>query len=335
MKDKKLYFYLLLVIAIASVAFVMDLYSSSVPVELGTKTILDNTGKPTTTLEVDFPLWQKFSNLLINFLYGLAAAVFITVFVANRLQKAQQDEKEEELKKLNNAINVNVFDSLFKTIIPEEIFKIIKQEIIESNIVRKEAKWIYDFTLDEATGEIECRMTTRYELHNLSQKDAVDPIKLELDTLGGNEYKIEEAECRDVSDKVLVHFDPKDKGNNKNVVVNENGSHTTVEYSVKIPPESHVVYKTVFIRRYEGNIVDSQATKVPVIGADVIVNFPKDYCFDISPTMSTKPKLISKSDMQKIYRVNGGILPWQGFTFYLVEPAANKSIQPTAEASAD
>ena len=233
----------------------------------------------------------------------------------------QRKEKEDELKKLNDAINVNVFDSLFKTIIPEEIFKIIKQEIIENKVVRRDAKWVYNFVEDK--GKIICTQTTRYELHNLSQAPVSDPVKLELDTLGGEEYKIVSAECTNTSGTVLVHYDPEDNTNNKNIDVKANGNITTVAYTVNIPPESYVEYKTVFKRAYIGNITDAQATKVPVIGADIIVNFPEGYDFDISPLMSSFPRLITKSSTQKIYKVEGGILPRQGFIFYLVKKVNN------------
>ncbi|MAY59652.1 MULTISPECIES: hypothetical protein [Pseudoalteromonas] len=321
MNYKQMSWYLLLVVLVAILAFALDVFSSRLTVDIGPKSILDKSGQVTTSLEVLYPLWHQIVNLLKNFLYGLAAAIFITVFVANRLENSQRKEKEDELKKLNDAINVNVFDSLFKTIIPEEIFKIIKQEIIENKVVRRDAKWVYNFIEDN--GKIICTQTTRYELHNLSQAPVSDPVKLELDTLGGEEYKIVSAECTDTSGTVLVHYDPEDSTNSKNIDVKSNGNVTTVAYTVNIPPESYVEYKTVFKRAYTGDITDAQATKVPVIGADIIVNFPEGYDFDISPLMSSFPRLITQSSTQKIYKVEGGILPRQGFIFYLINKANN------------
>lgn len=321
-KLSKISWYLLLVVFIAVLAFALDVFSSRLTVDIGPKSILDQKGQIITTLEVSYPLWHQVVNLLKNFLYGLAAAIFITVFVANKLENTQRKEKEDELNKLNEAINVNVFDSLFKTIIPEEIFKIIKQDIIENKVVRRDAKWIYNFV--EKGEKIICTQTTRYELHNISQAPVSDPVKLELDSLGGEKYKIISAECLDISGAVLVHYDPEETSNSKKVSVESNGKLTTVSYTVNIPPKSHVEYKTVFERAYTGDITDAQGTKVPVIGADIIVNFPEGYEFDISPMMSSPPRLITKSATQKIFKVEGGILPRQGFIFYLVKKA-NKS----------
>lgn len=321
MSYKKITWYLLLVVLIAFLAFALDVFSSRLTVEIGPKSILNQDGQIITSLEVVYPLWHQIINLLKNFLYGLSAAIFITVFVANRLEQAQRKEKEDELNKLNEAINVNVFDSLFKAIIPEEIFKIIKQDIIENKVVRKDAKWVYNF--EEVDGKILCTQTTRYELHNLSHALVSDPVKLELDSLGGEEYKILSAECLSKSGEELVRYDPCDTDKNKNIEVKSNGRITSVAYTVKIPAESYVEYKTVFQRSYSGDITDAQGTRVPVIGADIIVNYPIGYEFDISPMMSSFPRLITESATQKIYKVEGGILPQQGFVFFLKKLAAS------------
>lgn len=307
--------YLLLVVLIAGAAFVLDIMSAKLTVEIGPRSVLNKEGQVITGLEVNYPLWHQIVNLVKNFLYGLSAAIFITVFVANRLERAQREEKEGELKMLNDAISVNVFDSLFKAIIPPEIFKIIKQEIIENKVVRRDAKWVYQF--EEIDGKIVCTQTTRYELHNLSQTPVADPIKLELDTLGGEEYSVLSAECLSKSGERLVHYDPKNVDKSQNIKVESKGRITTVAYTVNIPPESHVEYKTVFQRSYSGDITDAQFTKVPVIGADIIVSYPKGYDFNITPMMSSSSRLITHSPTQKIYKIEGGILPKQGFVFYL------------------
>lgn len=306
--------YLALILAIISIGFILDLITSKLVIEIGPKSILDSNGKIITTLEAVFPIWHQILKLTTNFLYALAATIFITIFIANKLQEAQQSKQEEELRALHNAININVFDSLFKTIIPEKIFKIIKQDIIENKVLRKDAKWLFEFS--EVDGKIICRQTTRYEPHNLSQQEVNDPITLDLDSLGGDKYSIISAECLSSSGEILVHFDPHNN-NKRNIEVQENGQHTKVSYTIKIPPESYVEYKTVFERTYDGSVIDTQGTKVPVVGADIIAFFPEEYEFGISAMMSSKPRLITDSKTQKIFKVDGGILPYQGILFYL------------------
>lgn len=314
MRDKRFWGYMLLVVVVAFLAFAIDVFSSQLTIELGIKKVLDAKGNVITTTEMVYPLWHQIANLVKNFLYGLSAAIFITVFVANKLEKSQRKEQEEELKLLNDAINVNVFDSLFKTIIPEEIFKIIKQEIIENKVVRKDAKWLFDFK--EVDGKILCTQTTRYELHNLSQAAVSDPIKLSLDELGGEKYSILSAECLSRTGEKLVTFDPTGE-KNENIFVERVDNKITVAYTINIPAESYVEYKTVFQRFYSGDVTDAQGTKVPVIGLDIIATYPEGYDFDISPMMSSPHRLITSNSTQKIYKVFGGILPRQGIVFYL------------------
>lgn len=315
LKNKSIY--MLGVIAIVAFAFVLDLVSANISVELVNKVVLNSAGDKVTSLNAEFPLWHQIIGLLKNFLYGLGAAIFITVFVADKLQKSLHEEKQQELNRLNDSISVNVFDSLFKTIIPKEIFQIIKQEIIENKVLRREAKWIYDFSLRDEV--MICRQTTRYELHNLSHAEISDPIRLDLDALGGSSYTLVSAVCHSEFGDVLVEYKPEDPSKNLNIEVQREGNKLTVHYSVKIPAKSYAEYNTVFERAYVGDITDAQGTKVPVIGADIIVNFPDGYHFDIMSMMSTKPRLISESSTQKIFRVEGGVLPNQGFIFHLTK----------------
>lgn len=306
--------YIILVISIACCAFAIDIWSAKVPLELTNRSILNSSGEVEVIQEIVNPLWTQVLNLIKNFLYGLAAAVFITVFVANRLEDAQRDEKEAELKRLNEAVNINVFDSLFKTIIPEEIFKIIKQDIIENKVIRREAKWIYTF--EEIDSGIRCTHTVRYELHNLSQADVRDPVRLDLDSLGGTAYKLLLAECLSRDGGTLVHYDAT-KLVKENLEIIDDGRKMTVQYTVTIPPKSYVEYKTVYQRVYTAEITDFQGTKLPVVGLDIIVTFPDGYEFDFTPVMSIPPRLTVENSTQKIYRVDGGILPQQGIVFFL------------------
>ncbi|HDS1739684.1 hypothetical protein NPS49_09250 [Pseudomonas putida] len=313
---KKNIAYTLLVLVITLLAFSLDIWSSSTPFEVINKNILNSSGIVATSQEISYPIHVQIINLAKNFLYGLAAAIFITVFVANRLESTQRAEKEAELKKLNDAVSLNVFDSLFKTIIPEEIFKVIKQDIIENKVIRREAKWIYNF--EKCENGIRCIQTVRYELHNLSQAAVSDPVRLDLDSLGGNAYKLLLAECTSRDGEHLVHYDPS-KVAEKNISINNDGRKTSVQYTVTIPPNSYVVYKTIYERTYPGEITDFQGTKLPVIGLDIIATYPEGYEFDFAPVISSTSKLTVESATQKIYRVDGGILPQQGIVYFLTK----------------
>lgn len=319
--NKKHAAYFGLVLVITLLAFALDIWSSSTPFAIVTKTISRVSESPETFQIVEYPWSIQVANLAKNFLYGLSAAIFVTVFIVNKLELAQRTEKELELNKLNDAINVNVFDSLFKTIIPEEIFKIIKQDIIENKVIRKQAKWVYNF--EKCDEGIRCTHTVRYELHNLSQAAVSDPVRLDLNPLGGKPYDIILAECTSTDGKHLVHYD-KLKSIKENINILTDGKRMSVEYTITIPPGSFVEYKTVYQQTYTDEITDYQGTKLPLIGLDIIATYPEGFDFDVVPVMSSPPKLTVESATQKIYRVDGGILPQQGVIFYL----KRKSIEP-------
>ena len=153
----------------------------------------------------------------------------------------------------------------------------------------------------------------------MSQEEVIDPVTLDLDSSGGEKYELISAECHSHSGDQVVFYDHNDPTNKKNIEVVHNGNDTAVTYTVIVPSESYVEYKTSFERTYSDKVVDAQGTKVPVIGADIIVNYPEGFEFNITPMMSSKPKLITASTTQKIYRVDGGVLPNQGFLFYLTK----------------
>lgn len=323
--NKKNLAYFVIASTITLLAFALDIWSSNTTFAIVNKTILSSNGTTESFQEISYPWTVQIINLTKNFLYGLAAAIFITVFIVNKLELAQRIEKETELNKLNDAININIFDSLFKTIIPEEIFKVIKQDIIENKVIRKEAKWVYNF--EKCDEGVRCTQTTRYELHNLSQAVVTDPVRLDLDPLGGASYKILLAECTSMDGKHLVHYD-QSKSIANNISVKTYEKKTSVEYTITIPPGSFVEYKTVYQKIYKGDFTDYQGTKLPLIGLDIIATYPEGYDFNLATVMSSPSKLTINTAKQKIYRVDGGILPQQGIVFSLKK----KDIEPEQKA---
>jgi hypothetical protein len=210
-----------------------------------------------------------------------------------------------------------VFDSLFKTLIPEELFKIIKQDIIESKIIRKEARWIYSFSENE-NGKMNLKLTTHYQLHNVSRQEVTDPIKMDFYEFGGTDYQLLSAECVTSKSKVpLIHYEAEKPSSSENVLIEKTEKRTSISYTITVPPNDFVEYTVVATRNYVGDILDFHFNKIPVINAELFVNIPKGYIFEVIPQMSSDMKLISESEEQRLYRVKGGILPRQGFVFSL------------------
>jgi hypothetical protein len=184
--------------------------------------------------------------------------------------------------------------------------------------VRRKAIWVYDFQ-DAGKDKVLLRAMNHYQIHNVGQEEVQNPVKITLNTLGGNDYRLVEAKCV-ASDRkrVLVTYTPEAKEGNTNVEMIKDGEKTHVEFTVSVPPGDYVEYTMTYERQYEGKVIfDAQFTKMPVIDAQLIVNFPKGYKFDVSPHFSSALRLVSESPVQKTYVIEGGILPEQGFIFYL------------------
>lgn len=318
MKRQKLAGYLAAVVAIAALAFVLDLLTANVGVSFQTVNWLDDSGAILRTQQIKFPLWHQIAGLVKNFLYALGTVILVTVFVTNRLEKAQRDKAQHDLERRREEVERSVFDSLFKQLVPEEIFTVIKQHIIMRPTIRKKAIWVYDF---QHTGKdkILLRAMNHYQIHNVGQEEVQNPVKITLNPLGGNDYRLVEAKCV-ASDRrrVLVTYTPEAEEGNTGVRMIRDGEKTHVEFTVSVPPGDYIEYTMIYERQYEGRVIfDAQFTKMPVVDAQLIVNFPKGYRFDVSAHFSSDLRLVSESPVQKTYVIEGAILPEQGFVFYL------------------
>lgn len=264
-----------------------------------------------------------------TFAFSMAISIFIAVFVINRLDKALAKEKEKELKTIQEAINVDIFDSLFKTLVPEEIFEVFKSDVISNKIVRKNANWIYDFTETGQGEEIELVQTIKYELHNVSHESVQDAISATFDGHGlGN--GIRKAVCM-FEGQELASFDAQDinkeppqkeekitsKDGKVNVTRFPNG-HSKLLINVEIPPNKKIDVTVVYVTLYDHFFVnDGYFTKYPMINASLTATYPEEYDFEIFQALSSELKQTLKQKNRSIYEVQGGILPHQGFVFTL------------------
>jgi hypothetical protein len=265
---------------------------------------------------VTVPALAQTYKLLANFFYGLAVTLFVSIFVARKLEADQKKKHEEELENLREAVNINVFDALFKTLIPSEIFQIVKTEIIENKAIRKKAHW--SFVFEEVETGIKMTSTSHYELHNVSKEPLSEPINIELDPLASNSQEILKAKCLSSDGALLVEFDPDDEKNNKNIVIKDTPTGgKRIGYTVKVPPSDFIESTFEYCELYNNNVYDCQHTKYPIIGLNISAVFPKGYRFIIYPSMSNELKEISVGPTTRSFKVDGGLLPRQGIVYVL------------------
>ena len=151
----------------------MDYFASSINLVSKEIKVIES-GNIVTKQLLFIPFISKITHLLCIFLYTLSASIFVSVFIINRLEQNRKEEHKKELERLRNSINIDVFDSLFKTLIPEEIFKVIKNGIIDNKIIRKNVQYIFDFK--EIESGIELTETIKYETYNVGHHFVLNMI---------------------------------------------------------------------------------------------------------------------------------------------------------------
>ena len=315
-KDHKLYGWLALILIVILVGVFLDFQGSNYKVSYQSIEIAVGPNETEQKTVVVVPPVVQIFKLLANFFYGLAVALFATIFVARKLEQDQKQKHEEELDKLREAVNINVFDALFKTLIPEEIFQIVKTEIIENKSIRKKAHW--NFVFSEVGNHIKMTATTHYELHNVSKGPVSDPVKINIEPLSSGAQEIIKAQCLSSDGVALINYDPGSPSNNKNITIdNLSSGGKLVSYTVTVPSKDYIVSTFEYSAIYTGNVYDCQHTRFPIIDLNISVVFPSGYRFTIYPSLSNELKTISEGDTHKNFKVEGGVLPRQGIIYML------------------
>ncbi len=315
--NKSLYLWLFIILASICGGIWLDFNGSTYPLEFSRIEVPSKNSTLEEKMIVSIPAKAQIYKLLANFMYGLAVTFVVTIFVTRKLEDEQKEKNENELGKLRDAININVFDALFKKLIPDEIFQIVKAEIIENKVIRKKAHWTLVFE-EISNSEIKMTSSNNYELHNISKEKVSDPVNIEIDPLSSNNFKIHKAKCLSSSDQTLVSYDfnAPDELENIEILDLETGG-KRVKYVVEVPANDHITSFFEYSSSYSNFVYDCQHTKYPIIELNIQAIFPIGYEFEIHPTLSNELKLISSGSTHKSYKVDGGVLPRQGIIFTL------------------
>lgn len=312
---KNNFFVVIIILVSLGLGVLLDYFSGNYGFFIKNINYLDDSGEVKQLAQIDIPVAVQILKLGANFLYALAITIFITIYISRNLENKQKQIHEEELKKLSQEINQNVFSGLFRKLIPDEIFEIIKTDIIENKAIRKKAHW--NFVFEEVEdNKIKLISTTHYELHNISSETISDPVRIEIDPLASTEMKARKAIC--VADgKCIVNYDAS-TGQSENIVIEdrENGA-KTISYSLNVEPKNFITSTFEYETIYSDSVYDSQTTKYPIIDLNINAMFPKGYKFSLHPSLSSELKIVSEGDTHQNFKVEGGILPRQGVIFVL------------------
>jgi len=257
------------------------------------------------------------ANLASSFLITLAISLFISVFIIKKLEVMESESRDKQLLEINKSINENVFDSLFKTLVPEEIYSVIKERIIKSHLVRKNSVWLYDFTLTD-DGGIELKQTLKSELHNISNSNYKDDY--------GVSFKTNSDISRTCVNRFICEFNGKLVADFKREELDFNDGGTK-KIPLDIPPGEYADITLVLLTQYAGDkVLDSYYTFHPLIDATLIANYPKGYKFSIFSSFSSPIRETSSDETSSVNELRGGVLPGQGISFVLSKIKEGKKV---------
>lgn len=327
-KEKLVANYIVVILVLVGVGLILAFLANRAP--LSTELV----SVPTSTQEVETLTMLRRSTAAVVcsiasvFLFTLAISVFIAVFVTTKLEAAIHEENEEELKRLRESIHADIFDGLFKKLVPKEIFSVLKADVISNRVLRKNAHWMYDFK--EVGGELDLDLiqTIKYELHNTSHRPLKDAINSKCEVL--YEGGLQRIVCMLDGKEVLSHeFSPEDFRVGPEEKYSEvcDGS-IRISYlgegvygisaDVEIPPGRHIDVTQVYKHSYRGECInDGYFTQYPLINATLIATYPPGYNFTIFESLSTPMHETLSEAGRSIFELEGGVLPHQGIVYTL------------------
>jgi len=278
---------------------------------------------------VEMPEWLSFTLSIIESLgYTIGIGLFVAGFVTGRILEEKSDTHKKELQAIQEAVNQDVFDQLFKSLMPAQVFQAIKDEVIKNEVVVDRATWDFDFSLGEEEDRIVLEQTLRYEMRNVSQGEKLPPIKITQADSPQSKIRLEVVEGRYENRVKNWKYDStKDElpANIKREDLDTGaGGAVRFEIGLEIPPMGQMTLAIEHKIEYLSDVNDAYFSKYPILSGDINVRFPKGYEFGIFPSLSSRLELETDKPNKMRYHLDGVVLPKQGFAFYLKKKEETK-----------
>jgi hypothetical protein len=287
-------------------------------------------GKMTIEKDYSFVYDYPIAKPAANFFYSLAMALAISLFILQVIQRDEDIlkenerlEREKELKKeyklREEMLFKNVFKGVFDRLVPEEVFEVIKSDILEAKIVRRNVKWVYDFNPTE-DGIVLIR-NVMYEAHNTTGTDCIETFSYIFAASEHSTTQIKSLiwhEIDHIDDKSNIYDTPEKltplKSNDP--VYNLD----SVKKDIPIAKDKAMLIKFISEEKNNSSINflhDTHFSSACMIGWELMVNIPEGYEFSILPVFSGKVHKNMSTPTRHRYEYNGAILKGQGIEFTL------------------
>lgn len=332
---KKYWLYIILTaLALILSAISIDVWWSNGNVIPYQTSIFDNSGNIKTVTSYKFEYEYKFLKMLSIFLYSFSMSLLIALFILKVIQK--DDDKERELKdeRRKEEIFKNVFKGVFDRLVPNEIFDVIKSDILEAKVVRKNVQWIYDFKIED--NNLVLYRNVMYEIHNISSTPCNEPFSYIYSSTDYTETKIlflKWHEKNDIENTYIAYDVERDtvEEDAANILEPQNKDidFEQIKHDVEIIPGkvTKINFKSKETFKNNSNFIhETHFTTACSIGWELEVNYPIGYSFSIIPMFNANLIPTVEDKDRKKYSFNGAILKGQGIEFTLTKVNTQEEI---------
>jgi hypothetical protein len=289
---------------------ILQLWSVSIPAEIITEQYTE-AGSIKELMLIQHPFGKHLADFLRSAFFAAGVGILITIFITNNIAKRENQTDMERMQEIQKQIRIDVFEGVLQRFIPTEIFESLRTSVIETNIVRRDARW--DFEFSENSSGIFCKQIMKYTLENTGAKDETENYTVAVQSTKPG-----------VQNLTKVEYKPNDQST---YIAPEIKSEKTVEqgikqkvYEVPIPKDSSVNVIVIFESQYPAQtLTDAYFTRYPLVNAEIQVSFPEGYDFSIFPAASVSFDIVADEPGKQIYQAQGGLLPYQGLVYTLAK----------------
>ncbi|WP_221031478.1 hypothetical protein [Actomonas aquatica] len=304
MKDSHINLCLIAILIIVS-GLILDFKASSAELEFSQISRFGEAGEKIVENVVSVPKNARILTFVASALNASGISILISILVISRVEESQKDSLNREL-----------FSSVFKRMIPEELFTVIYDDILRSPVIQRDSHWHLNYSI-LADSDILLTRTATYTLHNISNQPFEDSMKsmfvkkAEHESIG-----LVRAQWKS-NGIVVVDYDAEKPGMDKGVEKSEQGGKTYLSYPISIPAGGQVSATLVIKSTSKRGANDAMFGNRPIMDLRVTANFPERMKFSYHPSTSSKIECLDSGSTSASLKACGAILPKQGIIFML------------------
>lgn len=263
--------YLWITILLLGIAILLDLNYDTIETIKTPKTILNSDGEQIKVEILTLKNSYQLIRALIYILYSLGVSLIVLVAIDKRIDIEENKKYKDKITNLNQKIQNNIFDGVLNKFVPEKLFDQVKKDIFQNDIIRKNAKWNYQISLN-GQDNIVLQQTIKYEIENLTED------KLEKDIPVNINFSNKLGETKITQWKLK-----KSNGNLENEAI-DNFENLKVNLDKR---ETKIIELNIKNEYTNNCIMDSHMSNFSIIGLEIQIQKPENVEVKVIPSFST------------------------------------------------